>query len=130
MKHVINITLNIVRFIIFLFLFFFLLFIFIPSYRNTCSNVYSMLSSTSSLYHYISDTRSDIPEHDLRPIEKIKEFYKDRNKKRRDAFISSRLKYPNQHFIGSVMKNGESEFLPEDYIWHDGKVMRKEDINS
>jgi len=70
----------------------------------------------------------EIPPDKRQPNVSIKEFYKDRESRKRKELIETRLKFKAQPFVGSVMTDGFHADLPEGTKWKGGTIVGGQEV--
>jgi len=69
-----------------------------------------------------------VPEADRKPKVSMLEFYKKQDDLIWEMILKSRLEFKEQHFVGTVMKDGYHADLPSDCMWKNGKVEKSREV--
>jgi hypothetical protein len=71
-----------------------------------------------------------VPEVDRKPVESVKEFYKNQDKIIHKYLVDTRAKFTNQPFVGSVMMGGFHILMPENAKWQNHILEISSDLDA
>lgn len=81
-----------------------------------------------SIINQWKETNFIVPETARKPAVSIQEFYQKQDDLIWEMILKSRLEFKEQHFVGSVMKDGFHSDLPADCMWKNGKIEKNKTI--
>lgn len=94
-----------------------------------CNDSYARSKSKfDRIRDHITDDSYTVPLADRRPTVGVREFYADNDANLTATMLRTRLKFRDQHHVGSVMRDGFHADLPPDAMWKGGVIVVGDDI--
>jgi hypothetical protein len=81
-----------------------------------------------SITENLRDLNYNVPIKDRRPLERMVDYYKNQEKIMMDLLVNTRMKFRQQHFIGTVMRDGFHSDLPDNAMWRGSKIEMGDNI--
>lgn len=92
--------------------------------ESWCHDEYSRyMSKWRKFWHNLSDHSYEIPVSQRQPTLSMKDFYAVPDRGLMDLMMRTRLTFKNQHFLGTVFRDGFHIDLPEDTMWRGGVLV-------
>jgi len=100
----------------------FIVFLMNPDGSVSLEKMRENFSLLQDFHDHLKDVNYTIPLADQKPQFAFPEYQKNREKILTDLMLKTRMKFTQQYFVGSVMRDGFNATLPNNAMWKGGKI--------